>query len=419
MNFKRVASKILNGKQLRILMLNDNGFQYGAGIAQLRQIQSLLLSGHEVFGMCWQQGSIEASIPFKPKSANGIWHGMHCFLPLDGRTGMNRSVIVSVLVDAVLRVRPDVIITGNLHGCRWPVELLPALNSCGCLVIAYMHDCHYITGRCTHPFSCRSFTTGCDEQCETAHEHPALPPLTISADWQLRQNIFSDYPGIALAVNSQWTLNMAKSAFPKPNFIDMVRLGLDHALFSPIPRDIARRVLGLPEDSFIIVAGAVNVKDPHKGGWIFEKIVQRLTGDALFLVFGQALDLGSILSTGLIRDYRKMPLLYSAADLFIGTSLAESFGQTYCEAASCGLPIVAFRIGGIPDIAHHDVNARLVEEIDIEKYLEEIRFFMDNPEERFGFGANGRKLVEQEFTLAKQADRWELFFNAFARHIYG
>ena len=52
----RVRDKIEHGERLRILFLNDVGFQYGAGLAQLRQVQSFLLMGHEVMGICWVTG---------------------------------------------------------------------------------------------------------------------------------------------------------------------------------------------------------------------------------------------------------------------------------------------------------------------------------------------------------------------------
>lgn len=414
MNFQRVKYKIQNGMKLRILFLNDNGFQYGAGIAQLRQMQSFLLLGHRVNSISCHQGAVEKRIPFIPANASGAWYGMRQFPELDGFEQASHELIIRTIVEEVKRLSPDIVIVGNLHGSRWPLELLPAIHSCGCLVIAYMHDCHYITGRCTHPFSCRSFISGCDQNCATVHEHPVQMVDKVRDAWDLRQDIFSNYPGIALVANSRWTLDMAQSAIQKPYHMDLVHLGLDHRLFRPLDRQWARHELGLPEDAFIIVSGAVNVQEKHKGGHVFEQLVSRMAGRATFLVFGQTLQLSGMKAVGFIRDYRMMPQIYSAADLFVGTSLAESFGQTYCEASACGIPIVCFRIGGIPDIARHNINARLVDEMDMEQFIGELSFFMQNPSDRVSYGAAGRKLVEAEFTLEKQAERWHQFLASFA-----
>lgn len=414
MNFLRIKYKIQHGMKLSVLFLNDNGFQYGAGIAQLRQMQSFLLLGHRIHSLSCHQGVVEKRIPFIPEQSTGAWYGMRQYPELDGLKGVCQNLIISAVIGEIRRIRPDIVIAGNLHGSGWPIELLPAIHQCGCLVIAYMHDCYYITGRCTHPFSCRSFISGCDVNCLTAHEHPSLPVEAVSTAWELRQKIFSQYPGIALVANSRWTLDMARSAIRNPFHLDYVHLGLDHRLFRPLNRWMVRNKLGLPKDAFVIITGAVNIREKHKGGHLFERLVSRMTGKAVFLVFGQTMGLPGIKAVGFIRDYSMMPEIYSAADLFVGTSLAESFGQTYCEASACGIPIVAFNTGGIPDIARHAVNARLVNPEDLNQFIDEISFFINNPEERAAYGSAGRKIVETEFTLEKQAERWQHFLAEFA-----
>jgi hypothetical protein len=252
----------------------------------------------------------------------------------------------------VNKIHPDLVIVGNIHDSAWPIELLTCIQNAGALVVAYMHDCYYFTGRCAHPFACTLFKSGCNDSCPTWREYPSLETSRIDGAWLLRQKTFGEVDKICLAANSDWTLGMAMGSIKRPHFARTVYLGLDHHMFKPIPRSLARRLLGLPEDKFIILGGAVNMSDPHKGGPIFKEIVARLSREATFLVFGaETAAMNGMIATGLIRDYRKMPLLYSAADLFMGTSMAESFGQTYLEAAACALPTVAFRIGGIPEVA--------------------------------------------------------------------
>jgi len=256
---------------------------------------------------------------------------------------------------------------------------------------------------------------GCDESCPTADEYPVLAPKKIPAAWRLRREIFCGDTGVPLAANSTWTLDMARKSLQDMRFGWVVCYGLDERLFKPIDRSLARRLLGIPEESFVILGGAVNVNDGRKGGHIFKEIMAALSGRAQFLVFGaESGEMQGVYGTGLLRDYRKMPLLYSAADLFVGTSLEEAFGQTFCEASACAIPIVAFRVGGIPEIARDDINARLVDEIGASPLLEEIELFMADSEKCKAFGQAGRSLVEKEFTLACQAERWQKYLNAVA-----
>ena len=410
MNITRVRDKLKKGEKLRVLFLNDLGFQYGAGLAQLRQIQSFLLLGHEVMGLCWRRG-VEADIPpLFPQDADGLWLGLRELSHIHHSGGYTKSELVDVLVKKVKETQPDVIIVGNLHGAKWPLEILLYLRDLDFLVVAYMHDCYLITGRCCYPGECRMYESGCDDTCPTASEHPELPPSDIRDAWKLRREIFCGRDGVPLATNSIWTLTLAQRSLQGLRHADVVYLGLDKRLFKPINRSLARRLLGISEDQFVVLTGAVNVGEKRKGWHVFEKVVSALHKDVHFLIFGEnSLKKKSVHGVGLLRDYRKMPLLYSAADIFVATSLEEAFGQTIVEASACALPVVAFDVGGFREIARHETNALLTDGGNATGLLEGIHFFMANPEKREEFGKAGRAIVENEFSLEKQGERWMRF----------
>jgi glycosyltransferase involved in cell wall biosynthesis len=366
-------------------------------------------------GICWTQGDLEDNITLVPRNSEGLWLGMRQLREAHLNSGYDDATIVKMIVKKVAAYRPDVIIVGNLHGSTWALELFPELQTLGTIVIGYMHDCYLVTGRCAYPGSCSLYQMGCDESCPTAEEYPALAPNKIAVAWHLRREIFGGDTGIPLAANSTWTLDMARRSLQDMRFGQVVCYGLDERLFKPIDRSLARRLLGIPQESFVILGGAVNVNDPRKGGHIFKEVMAALSERAQFLIFGdESGGMQGVYGTGLQRDYRKMPLLYSAADLFVGTSMEEAFGQTLCEASACGIPIVAFRVGGIPEIAQDGRNARLVDEIGALPLLKEIESFMADPEKREAFGQAGRSLVEKEFTLARQAERWQQYLSAVA-----
>ena len=76
MNARAIRDRLEHGDRLRVAFLNDLGFQYGAGLAHLRQIQSFLLAGHEVCGVCWAQGEVENGVRVQPNGSRGRWLGM-------------------------------------------------------------------------------------------------------------------------------------------------------------------------------------------------------------------------------------------------------------------------------------------------------------------------------------------------------
>jgi glycosyltransferase involved in cell wall biosynthesis len=406
-----LQNKLKRNERLRVLFLNDVGFQYGAGLAQLRQIQSFLLMGHDVSGLCWEKGA-QSPEDIVPHEADGVWLGIKELQHLHVENGYTNRDIVEGVVKETELIKPDIIIVGNLHGARWPLEIFLGLHETDSLVIAYAHDCYLFTGRCAYPGDCRKYLTGCDDSCPTADEYPQLPRSEISEAWQLRRKIFCGDAGIPLAVNSRWTLNVAQQALKDLRYSNVVYLGIDERLFKQIDRRLARRLLEIPEDRFVIMWGAVNVGERRKGRDLIKGVRSAMGDEAFFLLFGMdTQDDPSLPSIGFINDFRKMPLLYSSADLFVVTSLEEAFGQTMLEASACETPVAAFDVSGVSEVARNGKNALLANEIHTDALLRCIQFFQNNPRERQAFGKAGRSMVEAEFTLRKQGDRWKRYLH--------
>lgn len=60
-------------------------------------------------------------------------------------------------------------------------------------------------------------------------------------------------------------------------------------------------------------------------------------------------------------DNDRLPLIYSAADIFIIPSYYEPFGLVALEAAACKVPIIASRVGGLQTIIYEGENGLLFE----------------------------------------------------------
>lgn len=401
---------------MRAVFLNDVGFQFGAGTAHLRQIQGFLRAGHEVAALCCYQGAEEERAAFTPAPPPG-WLGLREFRDLHWENEPADDEIVRRLVEAARRLEPDVVVVGNLHSARWPVSVVGGLREAGMRVVVFMHDAYYVSGRCAYAGDCRLFETGCDETCPTADEYPRLEPSRIAGAWRERRQMFCGHDEVAVAANSEWTIGLARRSLAGVGRTAVLYYGLDERLFRPIDRSLARRLLGVPQDRFVIVAGAVSLLDQRKGGHLLRRVIASLGSDVHFLLFGHApSDLAGVQATGFVRDFRRMPLVYGAADLFLGTSLEEAFGQTLSEASACGVPIVAFRAGGVPEIARDGLNARLVDPSDVDGMVREVERLRRDPEQRAALGRAGRSLVEAEFTLERQAERWTRFLEGWPRH---
>ena len=399
---------------LRILFVNDLGFEFGAGIATLRQVQSFLLRGDSVMGLCASAEPIGAYYSLNETRWPGEWLGFHRLPELGRKRICSDAQAAKRLATEAAGAYPDLIIAGNIHNARWPVPFLEALRSCGAPVIAYMHDCHFATGRCAYAGPCKLYQSGCDETCPTAHQYPSLAPELIHDAWLARRRVFGK-KGLPLAVNSHWTKRFAHEAIPDGR-IDVVHYGVDTDVFSPGDKAEARRRLGIPEDRLVILGGAVNLQDERKGGVHLEKLLEHFGNRVHGIVLGANSDgISGAHAIGLVSRQRTIRLIFRAADIFVNTSIEEAFGQMMLEAAACGLPIVAFDTGGVSDIAREGINSHLASVGNTEELIKATEFFVRDAAARERFGHEGRRIAVHEFSLARQAEHWTRYLMDLAK----
>ena len=82
------------------------------------------------------------------------------------------------------------------------------------------------------------------------------------------------------------------------------------------------------------------------------------------------------------KPQEALPLYYSAADLFALPSRYESFGLTAVEAAACGLPALAFDVGGVSQAVREGVSGYLIADGDINAYADKMREMLEAKHER-------------------------------------
>jgi len=96
--------------------------------------------------------------------------------------------------------------------------------------------------------------------------------------------------------------------------------------------------------------------------------------------------------TGGVSDRTNRAMLLSAADVFVSASLMETYGLALVEAMSCGIPVVAFRTGGIPEAVPEQAGI-LCEVLDADAFKTAIQKLRHSIELRNGLGNAAGKLV--------------------------
>ena len=178
---------------------------------------------------------------------------------------------------------------------------------------------------------------------------------------------------------------------------------------TPLTREKSREILGLPQNSEIILffGSLVEYKGPDILLKAFKK-VKNVVPNAKLIFAGRGhmdsqlketakqMNISKdVIFTGFVEDNVK-PLYYKAADVFClpSTTLAESFGIVNLEAMAAGIPIVSSNLGGIPDIVKNGENGLLSKPYDVEMLAENLIKLFENDNLRVEMGKTGLKLVK-------------------------
>jgi glycosyltransferase involved in cell wall biosynthesis len=196
--------------------------------------------------------------------------------------------------------------------------------------------------------------------------------------------------------------------------------GVDTQAFQPRPRAAGglRDELGIPADAPLL--GFVGRLSPEKGPTVFVRAALLLhsrvpevhfvmVGDgplepelrALAERFGLA---GRLHFAGLRRD---MAAVYSELDVVVSSSNSEAMPLALMEAMACGLPIVATRVGGVPDLVEHGETGWLVGPGEFDDIAGRCAALADDAALRRRMGERARQRVVERFDLGECVRRMD------------
>ena len=104
----------------------------------------------------------------------------------------------------------------------------------------------------------------------------------------------------------------------------------------------------------------------------------------------------------------EMYRFYSAGDIFAFPGIRESLGMVYLEAQSCGLPVVAFANGGIPEVVRNQETGFLVPLFAFESYLQALDTLLSDKGLRRKMGKAGQSYVRESHDLDQNYQQLEM-----------
>jgi glycosyltransferase involved in cell wall biosynthesis len=172
-----------------------------------------------------------------------------------------------------------------------------------------------------------------------------------------------------------------------------------------------------------LVVGMLGTVSRHKGSDVFVAVARRLRDLGIeFRIAGPSI-------TGPERAWAEALLASGAADgvvhhpwvdpyeelsdwdVVLAPSRTESFGLAVQEGMAMGLPVVASRVGGIPEQLDED-SGILVEPDDVEGFADAVRRLAADPSLRASLGDAGRRRRKRLFTLERQAEQLDAAYRS-------
>jgi len=213
------------------------------------------------------------------------------------------------------------------------------------------------------------------------HQYLAMPAR--------RRVILNHLPRAAAVITRSHELShLLKSAGFPPAKLHTIYNGVSLDTFQPRDQAAARRASGLPEDARIIlfVGNFHHVKNPL----LLIQAIAQLGSGLLVMAGGGPLEIRSRhlaaqlrIDSRVIFAGRKTPeeiaRLMNAADILAIPSRNEGVPNVLLEAFASGLPVVASRVGGIPEVLDHDFLGRMVAPGDLPAFAAALKEQLASP----------------------------------------
>ena len=241
-------------------------------------------------------------------------------------------------------------------------------------------------------------------------EHGRLSDAPPSMKRRIANTVLGRLPASMFAVTAALRVHMVAEGFLAS------RLGVIHNGIEPGPRPTladrleARRILGVSAGTFLI--GTAARLDPVKDLKTLiaaTAILRARVPEAELVIVGAGEEEAAIetarAATGLgdaIRllghraDVRR---LLPGLDVYVNSSVTEGISLTILEAMAAGVPVVATRVGGTPEVVVPGATGLLVEPRDPQLLAAALADVAEAPGRRRDWGAAGRLRVETLFTI--------------------
>jgi glycosyltransferase involved in cell wall biosynthesis len=280
--------------------------------------------------------------------------------------------------------------------------------------ILTLHDMWPFTGHCAISYGCERWKSGCG-RCP----HPeASPPINRDAtrlEWKLKDWTYSRSRLAVVTLSTCRTEEVRQSMlnrFP----IYQIPNGINLDAYQPLDQMQCRDILGIAPGKKVLIFAAAKAYQFNKGGDLLLKALhalpKSLKKDLVLIILGDrgeaiadAAQIPSV-NLGYIANDRVKSVAYSAADLFVFPTRAESLPLVLQESMACGTPAVSFNVGGVPDLVRPGITGYLAELENADDLCRGIVQLLEDESLCSSMRRQCREVIVNEYSLELQVQRY-------------
>lgn len=395
-------------KNPRVLIISTRDKVGGAARAAYRLHQSLLSIGIDSYMLVLSKVSDEERIIAPKNTRDTVLAKLTPSLNnlfLEYVSGKKKRRVFSTtfslysVYDKIEKIAPDIV---NLHWVGDGFLSMRELKKIKYPIVWTLHDMWAFTGGCHYAMECKNFQSQCG-YCEA---------LGSSKEKDISRKLFS-YKQKAYAVSditivalSHWLAECArKSTLLANKEVKVIPNPIDTNIYKPIEKSVARQMLNLPQESKLILFGAMNPQsNPIKGYEMLVKALHCLPKDEFQLMILGTSEPQKVFEEnhqahylGRLVDDLSLVTAYAAADVVVVPSLYENLSNVVLESLACGTPVAAFDIGGNSDMITHRINGYLAHPYDTEDLAYGINWMTEEKERHHILRCSARESVMEKY----------------------
>lgn len=314
------------------------------------------------------------------------------------------------LIKDIRAYEPDIIHLHNIHGYYVNYKILfKFLKEYNKPIVWTLHDCWTFTGHCAHfdYVKCDKWKREC-HLCPQKNRYPKSNLIDASrSNFLKKKKLFTLPSNITIVTVSDWLKSVTEQGLLNKYPTIKISNGIDLSVFRPTESDIKQKYH--LEDKKIVL-GVASTWDEYKGIHMFFSLAKQLPEEYQTVMIGlnekqMNEKPGQVLGIPRTANQQELVQWYTAAEVYVNTSVEETMGLTTVEAMACGTPVIVMNTTASPELV--DENCGIVVEPNDLGILERAVVTLNKTNKMSEYCINHIRAYEKDKQYKKYIDLYE------------